>query len=861
MHKFLAMKLKLINIGTLVVAGGLLLLCNYSYSQIPDSSSIVIKAGPQYKRSGFHNFFWGRHYRKEWDTRVRVPMIMLDTAAGGLAPYESGGSRQTKSLKLRDKNGREYVLRSIDKTLAGALPDNFRGTFIENIINDQVSVAHPYSAVMVAPMAEAAGIYHTWPKNVYLPKQNALDTFNASFGNTLYLLEQRPDGNWETAANFGNSKKIIGTDKLFEKLHEDNKNTVDQSEFIKARLFDMFIGDWGRHEDQWRWAAFENDSTTVYKPIPRDRDQAFTKFDGLLVKFVQSVAGLGHQQSFGPDIRNIKTYNFSARNLDRVMTTMMTRQQWINAAKELQAVLTDEVISYAVHQMPPEVFKISGDKLITDLKSRRHHLVEFASGYYNFLAKEVDITTSAKNEYIEINDNSQGEVAVVIYDAGKSGDKKRVVFHRVFNRDETHEIRVYGWSGKDVYDVNLSGTSNINVRVIGGAEDDDYRINSKGKLHVYDGNDEQIAVNGSADLNLSKDSAIHEYKYEGFKYNKMGFAPSLYYSKQHVLYFGLAYSNLKYKWRKYPFASLHEMYVHYSPTQNALRTGYAGAVYKFIGNWHLILNANYDWVSVINFFGVGNETQRRSSSADFYRIRSESGYLTAGLSHNIGEQGNVTFSPFLQTVKLLNDADRFLMKDFLRGAIEEDYFKTKKFAGISANLKLQQIDDQVLPTKGYRFAAAASYTKNIQSPADFVTTSGDLHFYFPLFHKFVLAIKNGLANVSGNPEFYQLNAIGGRRLRGYRRERFWGNTAYFNNNELQYLFNFRNILFTGKAGLMVFADQGRVWLDDERSDVWHYGYGAGIILAPFNKLYIAVMYGTSPENKTIFHLDLRRTLK
>jgi hypothetical protein len=60
---------------------------------------------------------------------------------------------------------------------------------------------------------------------------------------------------------------------------------------------------------------------------------------------------------------------------------------------------------------------------------------------------------------------------------------------------------------------------------------------------------------------------------------------------------------------------------------------------------------------------------------------------------------------------------------------------------------------------------------------------------------------------------------------------------------------------------MVFADQGRVWLDHERSDVWHYGYGGGIILAPFNKLYIAVMYGTSPENKTIFHLDLRRTLK
>src|SRR5205085_3493383 len=128
----------------------------------------------------------------------------------------------TKSLKLRDKNKREYVLRSIDKTFGGALPEIFRETFVERIIDDEVSIAHPFAAVMVAPMAEAAGIYHTWPINVFLPQQKALDTFNTDFSGTLYILEQRPDENWETAPNFGNAKKIISTDKLMEKLHDDN---------------------------------------------------------------------------------------------------------------------------------------------------------------------------------------------------------------------------------------------------------------------------------------------------------------------------------------------------------------------------------------------------------------------------------------------------------------------------------------------------------------------------------------------------------------------------------------------------------------------------------------------------------------
>jgi hemolysin activation/secretion protein len=104
-----------------------------------------------------------------------------------------------------------------------------------------------------------------------------------------------------------------------------------------------------------------------------------------------------------------------------------------------------------------------------------------------------------------------------------------------------------------------------------------------------------------------------------------------------------------------------------------------------------------------------------------------------------------------------------------------------------------------------------------------VSSGSDLHFYFPLSNRFVLAIKNGFANVTGDPEFYQLNPIGGRKLRGYRRERFWGNTTYYNNNELQYLFNFKSFLFNGKAGLMAFADQGRVWLKNDKSDIWHYG--------------------------------------
>jgi hypothetical protein len=837
--------------------------CQQVFSQQKDSASVIVVPGPEYKKSSFHNFLWGKHYRDEWITPVHINSILLDTTNGGLIPYQSGGSRQTKSLRLRDKDQREYVLRSIDKTFSGALPEIFRKTFVEKIINDEVSIAHPFAAVMVAPMAEAAEIFHTWPENVYLPTQKALDTFNTDFANTLYVLEQRPDENWETAPNFGNSKKIISTDKLMEKLHEDNKHVVDQEAFIRARLFDMFIGDWGRHEDQWRWASFKNekDEITIYKPIPRDRDQTFTKFDGVLLKLVKSAAGLSHQQSFGPTIENIQTYNFAARNLDRVMTNRMTLTQWLNTAKELQSLLTDSIISYSVHQMPPEDFAYSGSKLIKDLKSRRQHLPEFAEGYYKFISKEVDITATEKNELIEISDADNGGVTVTIYDLDHEGNKRAIFYQRTFEEKETKEVRVYGWNGKDIYKVNLSGKSKITVRTIGGIKDDEYEINGNGKVKIYDDADQKVDVAGKADLHLSSDSSIHRYDYEGFKYDKKGLSPSLHYSKQHILYFGIAYQNIRYKWRRYPFANKHEMYIHYSPTQNAVRTGYDGIVNNFIGNWSLLLNANFDWVKSINFFGLGNETKITTGNRNFNRVRGENGYITAGLSHAIGEQGSISFSPFVQTVKIIYDQDRFLSKDFLNGNYVNDFYKTKTFAGLNTSLKLQKLDNLVVPEKGYRFTASATYSRNTQTSADVVSTAGELHFYFPLSNKFVFAFKNGMGTATGEPEFYQLNPIGGRRLRGYRRERFWGNTVYYNNNELEYLVNFHSFLFNGKAGLMAFFDQGRVWLKEEHSQTWHYGYGGGIILAPFNKMYISLMHGTSPENKSILHLELRRTIK
>src|SRR6185295_3786663 len=121
-----------------------------------------------------------------------------------------------------------------------------------------------------------------------------------------------------------------------------------QHTLIKARIFDMFIGDWDRHEDNWRWGKKESDETTLYIPIPRDRDQSFYTITGVLSKKVVKAAGLSYMQHFDYKVGKMKDFNWEERNIDRFFTNELELKDWMAAAKSLQESLTDEVIEQSI---------------------------------------------------------------------------------------------------------------------------------------------------------------------------------------------------------------------------------------------------------------------------------------------------------------------------------------------------------------------------------------------------------------------------------------------------------------------------------------------------------------------------------
>jgi hypothetical protein len=818
----------------------------------PDSSYKIIAAGPEYKKPGFYQWLWGKNRRKEWTIPIRVPVVNLDTLYGGLHPYAQGGGNETKSLRLTNTAGREFTMRSINKSRKDVVSPEFEGTFIEDIIQDGVSMSYPYAAFAVPKMQENAGIPHTNPILTYVPPQHALDTFNNRFGNDLYLLEQRPDGDWSISDNLGNFTRFNSTSRVIEKLLDDNDNSADQRAFIKVRLFDMLVNDWDRHEDNWRWGVVDSGKSQTFTPIPRDRDQAFYTKNGILISMIISATDLKFMQDFTRRVKDIHLLNLEQRNMDRFFTNRMNLNDWINIAKELQQSLSDAVIVKSVKALPPEIFDISGLELIEKLKSRRNQLDASAEKYYRFLAKEVQVPGSNKKEYFEVKRLSTGETEVNVFKLNKRSEKNDSAFYsRTFYPGETKEIRLYGLNGGDTYAI-YDKSPDIKLRIIGGSDSDSILQYTNDKIHIYDDRNNSFKTT-SARLHLSHDSAIHAFNYEGYNYNVRHFVPYVLFNNRDRWYFGWNYSFLKHKWRRVPYANIHTIGINYYGATRAVSASASIQYPNVIGKWSFTLYGAYNALKWTNFFGTGNETILTSADRTYNRIRSIDWSAKAGISRGAGKN-SFAFLALFEGTKILNDTSRYVAK-VLRN---EKEFRPNHYIGLQFTYSYLTLNDSIVPTKGFSFLANAGAYRNITQSDFFQNYAGRFQAYLPLTGKFSLAIRSGVETIVGNSslvnnaQFYQHAIIGGPvNVRGYRAERFWGRTSFYNQNELRYITKIKTKIMNAKAGVIAFFDNGRVWMPEDTSKTLHTSYGGGILIAPFYKICVTVVYGITKETNLL----------
>ncbi|MEP1096612.1 MAG: BamA/TamA family outer membrane protein [Cyclobacteriaceae bacterium] len=830
-----------------------------------ENQTISVAASQQYGVGKGKKKWLGENYRDLWATPVKVDVFDIGSEHGGLKVLKKGGGMQTKSLRMEAADGRQYVLRSIEKYTENAMPAALRNTFAQGIVQDQISASHPYGAFVVPRLADAAQIYHTNPKPVWIPDDPRLGQFQQIFAGTLAVYEERPNKEAAFEPHFGGGKNVRGTFDVIEKLQKDNDNTVDHNFVVRNRLFDMWIGDWDRHDDQWRWAEIEKEGKgNLYRPIPRDRDQVFFINEGIIPKISSRKWAIPKIEGFDEEVRWAPGISQNARFFDRSFLSEPDWADWEEQIAFLQKNLTDEVIAEALSGWPEDVQKLTAERASTGLKARRSDMNRYARELYLYLAKEVEILGSDKHEYFLIERRNENETMVTVHKRKKNGEVEDIMYQRLFKGNETKEIRLYGQDGEDIFEIKGDFKSKTKIRIIGGT-DKDRIIGGDTKLKnvlVYDREKStEFEGNRKGISRLSKDPEINSYDRRGFKYDILMPLASIQFTPDDGIFFGGGFIYTKHAWRKIPFASRHTVLANFSADTESFNFKYTGSFTDAIGKW------SFDPKVVVqkpffvnNFFGIGNETKFLENQfvspddddIDYYRVKTNRIEADFDLTKKLGGKGQFYAGVGYRSVEVEETPNRFISDV---GLDREDFDKnnfTKLRAGISVDAR----NSKVLPTRGTTARADIEYFDATESfSRGFTRLSAEWAFFFSarLPSRLVFGNRVGVAHNIGDTEFFNANTLGGlSNLRGYRRTRFYGDTYFYHNFDLRLkLFSFRSYIFPGQFGILGFHDVGRVWVDGESSNNWHTGKGGGIWVSPLNSAVLSLNYGIGEDENLI----------
>ncbi len=833
---------------------------------LPDytDSTRVVRADPRLAAGPIKRFFFGDNYRDVWAAPVGLPVLDLGRARGGLTPLKRGGGYQTTSLRLGNPEEREFVLRQVRKSPDLLLPPALQNTFAADVFADQLSSSNPYAALVVPRLAEAAGIYHTNPELVVVPDDPRLGVYRETFAGTVVLFEERPASDASGQTNFGGAEDVDSSVKMFEEMREDNDTRVDQPFYLRNRLFDLLIGDWDRHEDQWRWAQFEPfelDSTLtgearkqgkVYRPIPRDRDQAFFRITGLLPRIAQLfVPGL---QDFDPDYGNLIGLTDNGLFQDRRLLNELTRDEWQAIARDLQARMTDDVFREALRDWPPEVNALHGERVFRTLQSRRDKLLEVADEFYELLASVVDIVGSDKHERFVVNRRSDDETEVTVYKTNKEGENRQVLYHRVFLADETKELRLFGLGGRDRFVFEGESGRGPYVRAIGGPGEDEFEGDGRAsrRVHFYDTERGNEVERGRARVTLSDDPANNSYDREDFAYPSYLIFPFVGYNATDGAFLGASVEFITPKFRREPYGRSHLLAANVSTSTFAVNVLYRGRWVEALGPFDTFVEATGATPQdVRNFYGLGNETTV-DRDTDFYRVRQAKAAAAVGLALSYASGVEIGLAPAAQVTKVERGEDRVL------GGLpaEAELFDYQWFAGGDGLLLLHHEDRPGNPLQGFRWENRAGILTGVGGTGDtFAPLTSALSVYLSpsLDPQITLALRVGASHIAGDFPFYEAATLGGvENLRGYRSTRFSGRSALYQNAELRLgLLDFRTYVAGGTLGVLGFVDNGRVWADGQASKEWHQGYGGGLWVNLFDLILLRGTVGASKEGTLV----------
>lgn len=801
-------------------------------------------------KDGLYKALWGEHYRPLYSRKFEFPVLYIDTLPGNLEVLGAGGGHQSKSLGFKDENDHEYTMRGLKKSAIQFLQSTvvtthyveeyLKNTVAERYVQDFYTTAFPYGTFPAGRFMDELDIFHPNSNLYYVPKQEALGIYNEEYGNGLYMFEAHVGGENKDLEIFGNADDILNTQDLFLEMRETKDVYVDEDMFIRARLLDMLLGDWDRHEGQYEWAEFEDeDGRKKYLPIAKDRDQVFSKTDGFLLSLLKiGFPEFRAMEEYSPEVKNPKWFNVAGYPLDKAFIRNAEWEDWKKQVEYIQNNITDEVIREAFEVLPEDLTK---DPYVADIKEimkeRRGNLEEIARDYYQHLAEFDMFTGTEKDDKFLITRKPNGITNVQL----KNKDDE-IVAEKSYNSDITREVWIYGLDGDDEFKIVGNGSKLLKLKVIGGEENDIYDFQNKRRAKLYDfkSKDNTIKTPGANKM-LVDSYDINNYDPNKKKIRQYTIFPSADFNSDVGFKLGIKNTYTTYGLVKNPFTTRQSLTANYFFTTQGFDVDYNAEFAHIFYNWNFGLNAYYSSPNfTMNYFGTGNDTEYDPDDVakDYNRVKIQQWRFAPSLIWRNDTKSSFIIKPLIESIEVDYDEGRYVADNL---APTNAVFDSQLYAGGELNYNYTNKDREAFPSRGVELDLLAGYKTNIDDNENsFGYIRPMLAMDYPLHESgfAVIATKiGGQAIIGDNYEFYHAATLGGgnvNSLRGYRNERFNGKYAFYQNLDLRSgITQFRTNFVPIRIGASLGFDYGRVWVDNDDSNEWHTDYGGSIFINAF----------------------------
>lgn len=821
---------------------------NVFLNKFQDSIKASIYSEKETSKSKLYNFFWGKRYREYYSKQISAKVVTLDTLFGGLKPTRKGGGTQSRTLRLKSKDGKQYVMRAMKKSASQYIQatlfknqyiqKEFENTASENLVKDVFTGAYPYAPFIVGKLSDAININKLNPKLYYIPKQEALGEFNNEFGDELYLFEEHPaDGNLAIEdKNF--TGKIYSTYDVLKKIQENENQIVDVKEYIKARLFDMLIGDWDRHQDQWRWLEYKDKNKIVFKPLPRDRDQAFSIMSdgfvlGAAVKLIPMAKLL---RKYNNDLVDVKGFNIEPFPLDKAFISNLNEEDWKEQVAFIQNNITDEVIDETFSNVPNELKDRTITTIKSTLKERKNNLEKIANRYFGLISKYAVITGTNNKDYFRIKNLENNDIEITIQ-RKKKESVLEPYFSAIYKARVTKEIWIYGLDDDDTFET-IGKSNEIKIRIIGGQNNDNYIVPNGKNVVIYDYKTKKnnVTLAKNATVKLSDSYNINTYDFKKIKTSQNQFIPIIGANPDDGFKIGFNNIYTNYGLERNPFTNQHQLKAAYYFATNGYEIDYRFEVANFIKNVNLEINARIQSPNfTFNFFGYGNETANFDDDLElnYNRVKVRSFIFNPKLKWSNKSGASLSLGASYDNIEVYKSSNRFVENN---PELPSYVFDEVQFLGTNLSFSFENYDNKAYPTMGMKTEISVGQKTNLDNNnRSYMYLIPELSFNHKIDAqgKWVIATKlKSHFNFGNEFEFYQAASIGGTDgLRGFRNQRFTGNQSFYQNSDLRYSFSsMKTKLIPIRIGMYSGFDYGRVWLNNEDSNKWHNSYGGGFFI-------------------------------